>query len=227
MTSCFSFVFAKALSPTEAEALRRTLSSAEPSKAPSPTAAACGRSMLVSAVLANAPVPTTVTFVRSAAFSAVFAKALSPISVTPAPSVSAVTPLPSNICAGTAPLSMVTSLRFGILANTPAGMSAGSHLTTSFLSPVRPSSAPSPMVVSESGRVSSSSCAQPANARAPMSVTESNRSTSRMELFMKASAPIVVNTSLCATEKYSMVWLSLNTPSPNPTTGSFETVRWG
>ena len=83
------------------------------------------------------------------------------------------------------------------------------------------------MVVSESGRVSASSCAQFANARAPMVVTESNRSTSRMELFMKASAPMVVNTSLCATEKYSMVWLSLNTPSPRPTTGSFETVRWG
>ena len=100
-------------------------------------------------------------------------------------------------------------------------------LITSFLSPVRPSSAPSPIVVSESGSVSVSSCAQFANARAPMSVTESNRSTSRIELFMKASAPIVVNTSLCATEKYSMVWLSLNTPSPRPTTGSFETVRWG
>ena len=44
---------------------------------------------------------------------------------------------------------------------------------------------------------------------------------------MKASAPMVVNASLCETEKYSMVWLPLNTPSPNPTTGSLETVRWG
>ena len=227
MTSCFSFVFAKALSPTEAEALRRTLSSAESSKAPAPTAVALVRSAALSAVPAKAFSPMTVTLVRSATLSDVPAKAISPISVTPAPSVSVVTPLPSNICAGTAPLTMVTSFRLGILANAPAGMSAGSHLTTSFLSPVRPSSAPSPIVVSESGSVSSSSCAQPENARAPMSVTESNRSTSRIELFMKASAPIVVNTSLCATEKYSMVWLSLNTPSPRPTTGSFETVRWG
>ena len=84
-----------------------------------------------------------------------------------------------------------------------------------------------PMVVSESGRVRASSCVQPANARAPMVVTESNRSTFRRELFMKASAPMVVNSSLWATEKYSMVWLPLNTPSPRPTTASFETVRWG
>ena len=75
-------------------------------------------------------------------------------------------------------------------------MSAGSHLITSFLSPVRPSSAPSPIVVSESGSVSVSSCAQFANARAPMVVTESNRSTSLRELFMKDSAPMVVNSSL-------------------------------
>jgi len=175
MISCFSFVFAKALSPTEAEALRRTRSSAEPS---------------------NAPAPMTVTLVSSAALSAVPAKAFSPISVTPAPSVRAVTPLPSNICAGIAPRSTVTSLRLGILANAPAGISAGSHLITSFLSPVRPSSAPSPMVVSESGSVSVSSCAQFANARAPMVVTESNRSTSLRELFMKDSAPMVVNSSL-------------------------------
>ena len=84
-------------------------------------------------------------------------------------------------------------------------MSAGSHLITSFLSPVRPSSAPSPIVVNESGSVSVSSRAQFANARAPMVVTESNRSTSLRELFMKASAPMVVNSSLWETEKYSMV----------------------
>ena len=127
MTSCFSFVFAKALSPTEAEALRRTLSSAEPSNAPSPMAAACDSSTLVSAVLANAPAPMVAMFFISAVFSAVFAKALSPISVTPAPSVSAVTPLPSNMRAGIAPASTVTSLKAGRFANTPAGMIAGSH----------------------------------------------------------------------------------------------------
>ena len=160
-------------------------------------------------------------------FSFVPANALSPISVTPSPSASVVTPLPSNICAGIAPVSTVTSANSGRLANTPAGMSAGSHLMTSFFSPVSPSSAPSPISVRDSGRVSASSFAQPANARAPMVVTESNRSTFCRALSMKASAPMVVNASLCETEKYSMVWLPLNTPSPSPTTGSLETVRWG
>ena len=84
-------------------------------------------SALVSAVLANAPAPMAVTFCISALVSAVLANALSPISVTPAPSVSTVTPLPSNICAGIAPNSMVTSLNAGRFANTSAGIIAGSH----------------------------------------------------------------------------------------------------
>ena len=106
-------------------------------------------------------------------------------------------------------------------------MIAGSHRMVSFSSPVRPLNASAPISVTESGIVSSSSCAHPENARAPMVVTESNRSTFLRELFMNVSEPMVVNSSLCATEKYSMVWLSLNTPSPTPTTGILDTVRCG
>ena len=167
-------LMAATCSSVASAAMRR--SAAVPSTAVASKLAEAGMAKWVSAVRAKAYAPTADTWVRSTLVSKVPAKALSPISVTPSPKVREETLLFSNRRSGILPWARVTSLRLLSPAKDPAGRREASQRTVSFFSPVSPSKAPSPMLVTESGMVSSSRFAQLAKALAPMDVTESNRS---------------------------------------------------
>ena len=140
----------------------------------------------------------------------------------PRPAPASVPPLPSNICAGIAPVSTShRPIRAGWRIR-PAGMSAGSHLMTSFFQPGQPIQRALPDLGQGFGqgqRLQLRAARERPRADGGHGIETDPRRFAGA-LSMKASAPMVVNASLCETEKYSMVWLPLNTPSPSPTTSS-------